>query len=401
MKLAPEIKILLKSAATKLTGVKRRTFEAETALTLFEGNARKTERELGWDRNTVAKGLKEISSKIECIDNYQARGAHKTEKKWPNLGNDIRELVDPQSQANPNFKSEIAYTRITAKTVRQALISEKNYTDEELPTERTISHILNRLGYCLKRVQKTKPLKKIPEVDEIFDNIAKTNQKYDNNPEVLRISIDTKSVVKIGQYGRGGQTRSIPEKAWDHDMMVPDSKLIPLGILEVLSGFLTLIFGHSSETSDFMVDALIEWWGNRQSFYPQIKELVINLDNGPQINSHRTQFIKRIQEFANMSGLRIHLVYYPPYHSKYNPIERCWAALEHHWNGTLLDTVDKALEWASSLTWKGIKTTVSLLEGTYEKGVKLTQKEMKKFEQQLKRSETLPKWDVQFYPQTG
>lgn len=78
MKLAPEIKFLLKSAAQKLTGVKRRAFEAETTLTLFDGNARKAERELGWDRHTVAKGLKELSSGIQCIDNYQARGARFT-----------------------------------------------------------------------------------------------------------------------------------------------------------------------------------------------------------------------------------------------------------------------------------------------------------------------------------
>ena len=99
--------------------------------------------------------------------------------------------------------------------------------------------------------------------------------------------------------------------------------------------------------------------------------MAINLDNGPEINSHRTQFIKRIQEFANTTGLGIHLIYYPPYHSKYNPIERCWAVLENHWNGTLLDTVDKTLKWAATMTWKGIKATVSLLQGNYEKGVKL------------------------------
>lgn len=402
MKLEAKIKLFLKSAAKKLTGAKRRAFEAETTLDLFDGNARKAERELGWDRHTVTKGLKELLSGIQCIDNYKARGAHSTETKLPNLEPDIREIVDPHSQADPQLKKTFIYTRITAKAVRQALIKEKNYTDEQLPSRRTISNILNRLGYRLKRVQKTKPLKKIPEVDEIFENLETANQEADNNPSVLRISIDTKTVVKIGEYCRGGQTRSVDvPKAWDHDTIKPETKLIPFGVLDVLGGCFNIIFGNSSQTSDFIIDALLLWWENNKVFYPQIQQLAINLDNGPEINSHRTQFIKRIQEFANTTGLGIHLIYYPPYHSKYNPIERCWAVLENHWNGTLLDTVDKTLKWAATMTWKGIKATVSLLQGNYEKGVKLKKPEMEKFEQQLKRSENLPKWDVCLEPQSG
>lgn len=164
---------------------------------------------------------------------------------------------------------------------------------------------------------------------------------------------------------------------------------------------MTIIFGNSSKTSDFIVDALILWWENHKAFYPNIKELAINLDNGPESNSHRTQFIKRIQEFANTTALSIHLIYYPPYHSQYNPIERCWAVLENHWNGTLIDTVDKALKWAATMTWKGIKSTVELLVGTYEKGIKLKPSEMQPFEQRLKRSDHLPKWDVRIEPQMG
>lgn len=402
MKLNPKIKSILKSASQKLTGAKRRAFEAETTLDFFDGNARKAERYLGWDRHTVAKGMKELLSGIQCMDNYQARGTHASEEKLPHLESDIREIVEPHSQADPNLKNLFAYTSITAKAVRQALIDEKNYTDEQLPTRRTISNILNRLGYRLKRVQKTKPLKKIPEVDEIFENVEQANQEADNNPEVLRISIDTKAVVKIGEYCRNGQTRRVNvPKAWDHDTIKPEIKLIPFGILDVLGGFFTIIFGNSSETSDFIVDALLLWWKNNKEVYPQIKDLAINLDNGPQINSHRTQFIKRIQEFANTTGLGIRLIYYPPYHSKYNPIERCWAVLENHWNGTLLDTVDNALRWASTMTWRGIKATVEFLSRTYKKGVKLKKREMEPFEQQLKRSENLPKWDVCLAPQTG
>ena len=90
-------------------------------------------------------------------------------------------------------------------------------------------------------------------------------------------------------------------------------------------------FVISFETSDFIVDCLEQWWDDNKKQYSHIKQLVINLDNGPQNSSHRTQFMKRIIEFADKNNLEIMLAFYPPYNSKYNPIERCWGILENHW----------------------------------------------------------------------
>jgi len=148
------------------------------------------------------------------------------------------------------------------------------------------------------------------------------------------------------------------------------------------------------ETSDFIVDALQIWWDDRKAVYSKIKNLVINIDNGPSVSSHRTQFIKRITEFSEINGLNIHLVYYPPYYSKYNPVERCWGILETHWNGTILDSVDTALEWIKTMTWKSNNPIVHFLDKTYEKGIKLTKKGMKKYNDKIKRAVTLPRWDL-------
>jgi len=117
-------------------------------------------------------------------------------------------------------------------------------------------------------------------------------------------------------------------------------------------------------------------------------------DNGPNSASGRTQFIRRMTEFSDATGLQIRLVCYPPYHSKYNPIERCWGILEEHWNGEISDSVEKAVNWAGTMTWKGIKPVVHLLEKIYEKGVSLTKKEMKPYENRISRLNILPKWDV-------
>src|SRR5450631_23682 len=102
----------------------------------------------------------------------------------------------------------------------------------------------------------------------------------------------------------------------------------------VATGVLMLLFG-SYETSDAWVDALQVWWRQVRRGLKPIKRLVIYLDNGPKNSGRRTQFLKRMVQFADWSGLEIRLVYYPPYHSKYNPIERCWSILEQKWGGEL------------------------------------------------------------------
>ena len=159
-KLTEANRFAIDHAARLLTGVKKRKYMAEITLEFFEGNTRQAESELGWGRVTIEKGLRELATGIECVDNYSARGNKPTEEKLPLLAQDIRELVDPHSQVDPKFQTSFAYTRITAKAVRQALIKVKGYRDDALPQENTIGQILNRLGYRLRRVQKTKPQKK-------------------------------------------------------------------------------------------------------------------------------------------------------------------------------------------------------------------------------------------------
>jgi hypothetical protein len=198
----------------------------------------------------------------------------------------------------------------------------------------------------------------------------------------------------------GGKTRTdaggeVP-KGWDHDPPAKE-RLVPFGILRVASGALMLLFG-SRETSDAWVDALQLWWLQVRSGLGQIKRLVIDLDNGPKNSGRRTQFLKRMVEFADWSGLEIRLVYYPPYHSKYNPIERCWSALEKKWNGVLLNCLKVVLQGALRMRWKGRHPTVKRLHGAYPDGVRVSAKEMKQYEARLQRSATLPKYDITIKP---
>jgi hypothetical protein len=310
--LSKEYIATLKDAAKKLTGEKRRAFEGQVTLDYFNSKPYLAEQTLGWDRKTIELGINELRTGIVCVENFKARGNKKTEVKNPQLEVDIIALAEPQSQTDPKFQTLFKYTRITAKGMRIALVTEKGWTDKDLPCEKTIGAILNRLGYCLRRVQKAKPLKKIPETDAIFDKLNKINKESDLREDSLRISIDTKAKVDLCDSSRGGTSRCKKAvQASDHDMGLKD-KLAPFGILNLMTGLLTIMFGVSFETSDFIVDCLERWWDENKEQNSHIKQLVINLDNGPQNSSHRTQFMKRMIEFADKNNLEIVLVYYPP-----------------------------------------------------------------------------------------
>jgi transposase len=208
--------------------------------------------------------------------------------------------------------------------------------------------------------------------------------------------MDTKASVKVGPFARGGKSR-VPTRAADHDFE-PVATLSPVGILLPASNELFLYGITSKVTSDCLVDCLVQWWEKVRTRYTHITTLVINLDNGPENHSRRTQFMYRLVTFVQHYGITVRLAYYPPYHSKYNAIERCWGVLENHWNGALLDTIDTVLRFAATMTWNGVRPIVELVTTTYQTGVKLTQDAMDAVEAQLKRTPSLGKWFVDIVP---
>jgi transposase len=152
----------MKSAANKLTGYRRRQFQAEVATTYCQGSPRHAERVFGWGRDAVKTGLNERRTGIRCLENMTARGQPKSEERLPELASEIHALVEPESQADPKFQTPLAYTRITAKAIHQRLQANARGTERAVPAERTLYDILNRLGYRLRRVRKTKPQKNFP-----------------------------------------------------------------------------------------------------------------------------------------------------------------------------------------------------------------------------------------------
>jgi transposase len=362
---------------------------------LGRGGQRFAERFLGWNRGTIRKGLLELRSGEPIEDRFDQRGRRKAEELLPHLLEDICLIMEPEVQADPTFRSTRTYSPLSAREVRDRLISRFGYTDAELPCVRTLLNKLNGLGYRLTKVRKCRPQKKIPETDAIFEEVHRINEAADQDENVLRISLDTKATVKIGPFSRGGYSRQ-GEEACDHDFE-PETTLTPFGVLLPQTGDNHLWFSDNKVTADFMVDRIEEMlprWLERYKFHT----LLINADNGPENSGRRTQWLKRWVELADSHQLTIQLAYYPPYHSKYNPVERLWGVLENHWRGEILISVEKALGLARSMTFKGLKPTVRKVTRIYRQGVSVAKQLMKGIEGRLNRTAGLEPWFIEIVP---
>ena len=162
MELTDAVTGLLQDAAKQLKGSARRLFMARTVKQLGPGGQRRAERELGWNRGTIRKGMRELESGFAIVDAFALRGRKRAEERLPTLLADLIAIVDGQSQADPQFRTNRLYTRLTAAEVRRQLIAQRGYTDAELPTVQTIGAKLDELGYRLRKVAKSQPQKRSP-----------------------------------------------------------------------------------------------------------------------------------------------------------------------------------------------------------------------------------------------
>lgn len=380
----------------KLNGSDKRRALAKISKEYGYGGKSAVAGAFGAGRDTIRKGLFELENNIVIEDKHSNKGRKSTLESLPNLKNDIKEIADLQSQIDPKFQSNRLYTKLTVKEFRKQLIEDKGYKDAELPTNQTLNTHINKLGFNLKKIQKTKPLKKVKGTDKIFENLKEVHETISKTDRVLRISIDAKDRVKIGCFSRKGKSR-VSKQAYDHDF--GDKYIVPFGIMNMNDSSVSISLIEGKLTADCIVDMIERYW-MKNDFQDNVDVLLINLDNGPECHSRRTQFIKRMVEFAAEINKKIILAYYPPYHSKYNPIERFWGRLETHWNGDLLDSKDTVINFAESATWNGKKPEVEVIEKKYFTGKKLKDKVMKVYESALKRKKQIEKWFVILKPES-
>lgn len=163
----------LRLAASQMTGATRRAFQAEMTRKYCDGNPRRAEAVFGWGRQTIEVGLAEKRTGIVCLSLHAAfSGRPRWEDQYPQAAQTLIDLALASAQQDPTFRTTVSYTRLTAKTAIEGL-RQKGIEAAALPAPSTTAVILNRLGFRLRNVVKSKPLKKVPETEAIFDNVKK------------------------------------------------------------------------------------------------------------------------------------------------------------------------------------------------------------------------------------
>ena len=209
--------------------------------------------------------------------------------------------------------------------------------------------------------------------------------------------MDGKATVKSGVFSRGGLPRGDP-RASEHDMGCQE-QYVPCGIVDEASGALHITFGSSYKTRDFIVETIeATWEAMAEPEKAETSLIQIKMDNAPESSGRRTQLLSRMVRFADLINKPMQLLYFPPYHSTYNPIERWWGIVELPWNGTKLSNAETMLEWAKRMTWKGIHPIVARSHKMYQKGIALGKAAMQAVEARLKRDPHLPQYDIVINP---
>lgn len=335
----------------------------------------------------VLKGDLQISTNNKC-------GRKKLTLLYPELENDITKIIEDSLSIDPKFKSEKQYVKLSIAEIKRQLIKTGKYEESSFSNS-YLNNLVNQMGYNLKKVQKTKPLKKIDETDAIFENVHQKKEIAMNDEKTVLISLDTKDKVLLGPFSRNGKNR-IQINAVDHELT--NDCLIPFGILDLKKNVPYFFNFTNKPTSLDLVDCIEEFW-KENYLNSEVNKLAILLDNGPDNSGVRTVFLKGLITISMKYNIEIELIYYPPYHSKYNPVERLWARLENIWNGYLLENVDICLNFMKNLTWKNVKSVTKLKEVKYEKGLKVEKKEMQELENTyITRTDGIKKWSVLITP---
>lgn len=332
-----------------------------------------------------------VKDNLQIVNNRHKCGRKKKIEEYPELESDIQKIMEGNVYTDPHFETEKLYVKLTTKEIMNRLLTLGKY-EEKFMSESTLSNLLNKMGYNLKKVKRNKPLKKIKETDLIFENVHRKKEEAMKDKNVALISIDTKEKVLIGPYSRKGKSRILVE-ACDHELT--NNCIIPFGILDMKNNQSYFYNFTHKPTSLAIVDCIEDYIIQNQEY----KKISILLDNGPDNSGVRTAFLKGLVNLSNNHNKVIELIYYPPYHSKYNPVERLWARLEMMWNGFLLTNKEICNQIMKTLTWKEVKAKVKFITKEYEKGITYSKTEMEQYEGvNILRNEHLKKWSILITP---
>lgn len=335
---------------------------------------------LNVSKHLIRKALKLLDEKSLQV-RIETRGRKKVEIKNPKLVSQIKEICESYEIQDKSIKDRIIYVNLTLRNIKAVLKEKYNYSDNDCPCENTIRRIMMKvLNYKITKVKKNKVFKKIEETDAIFKNVNE-KMKYvkDSTNNTLAISIDDKVAKYVGNLSGGGYSWLVKE-TYDHDTN-PDYIVKPFGIMNIKTKETFVYCTPSFSTADFKVDCIDDYLKKQLCLNKNINELIIFLDNGPENSSRRKLWLYRTINLSKKYSIKIELVYYPPYHSKYNKIEHYWGVLQRHWSGLVINSLDKLIGAINSTEFDNIPSTGILVEKKYQKGRKVDENKLKELTQ--------------------
>ena len=351
-------------------------------------------RAIGICREKVKSSYEKFKYGIQL--KLEFRGRKSIVETYPNIKNDIESIIENYKIVDSHFKTETLNISINPTVIINELISKYDYPPK-FACYNSIVKILKDMGYKYHKIPKSKVIDKIPETDAIFENVNDNLESIDDgNEEIAFISIDDKATKKIGDFSDNGYSW-MNIKALDHDTIFKYA-VKPFGILDLKTKKTYVTCTIYNSTAEFKVSC-IEDYVIEKNKNCKLKKLIIFLDNGPENNSRRRLWLKSLVKLSKKYNLVIQLVYYPPYHSKYNKIERVWARIQMQWRQITIDSLDILINSLNKITWQGINIKGSLSTVKYEKGIKVSDYEMEtKINTHIIRETGLEKWSLVITP---
>jgi len=383
-----------------LTEKDKRHYAAVEVMKLGRGGIKYIAQLLGCSRRTILRGLRSLNglptgSRPQKQVRKPGGGRKRYDETHPDIDEKFLDVLKKHTAGDP-MDETVVWTDLRPRQIAHLLEQEHDLK----VSNRVIRKLLKKHNYRCRQAQKKQTMKEVPYRNEQFENIACLVTQYEASDNPI-ISMDTKKKEILGNFYRDGHLYTQAElQTYDHDFIsFADGVVIPHGIYDLKhnTGYLNL--GTSKDTSLFAGDSLRNWWYNQGQFdYPNARSILLLCDGGGSNNSHHYIFKEDLQKLADEIGLEIRIAHYPPYCSKYNPIEhRLFPHVTRACQGVIFKNTELVKElMAKTSTSKGLKVTVQIIDKVYETGRRVAAD----FKQTMKIvfDEFLPQWNYTAVP---
>jgi transposase len=354
---------------------------------------------LGCSQKTIQRGLKEFEDGLRDDDPERVRreggGRKPYDQTHPDIDDQFLNILQEHTAGDPSDE-QVKWTDLTQQEITDHLNQE--YGTQVSKT--VIRKLLKKHGFRRRKAQKNQAMKQVAARNEQFEKIARLKEDYQSRGEPV-VSVDTKNKEHIGNFYREGKLYARETiEVYDHDFnSFAEGVVIPHGIYDLSRNTGYLHIGTSHDTSEFACEHLHSWWDEYGKYhYPEATSILMLCDGGGSNSSRHYIFKQELQKLADEIGIEIRIAHYPPYCSKYNPIEhRLFPHVTRACQGVAFKSLNLVKELMEKTHTKtGLNVFVKIIRKIYQTGRKVA----KNFKENMRIifDEDLPKWNYRAAP---